>query len=93
MAHLREILTFYQCDKCEAKFPTRQLAVDHKCAKRAEALKHSHNKPMPFAQQIFDEVAVVVPLDYLPYNTMAVSKKLYDELAASGDIVPPKTSA
>ena len=30
------ILTFFQCDKCEAKFPTRKLAVDHKCAKLAE---------------------------------------------------------
>jgi hypothetical protein len=40
---LRTILTFYQCDKCEAKFPTRELAVDHKCAKSAEELKPSHN--------------------------------------------------
>ena len=60
---------------------------------KSESTEKADNKPMPFALQIFGEVAVVVPLDYLPYNIMAVSKKLYDELAASGDIVATKTSA
>jgi len=60
MAHLREILTFYQCDKCEAKFPTRQLAVDHKCAKRAEALKPSYNTQSTAIAQICDDMAASV---------------------------------
>lgn len=43
--------------------------------------------------QRYGEIARVVPLEHLPYDTIAVSRKLFQELSEQGDIVKKKTQS